>query len=92
MDSIKPCPFCGSFKLEYKQSADYLGTDHYWIECLNCYARTGSSLHSKNAIEKWNKRTLPSDYLGDKPDFSTTLLNSLGRIEGLLKAIHTDMV
>ena len=56
---LKPCPFCGSMKIEV------IGDDKYWIVCRSCGAEgpTPSCLWdcAENAIEEWNKRVGDSD-------------------------------
>lgn len=64
--NLKPCPFCGSTKLEVCNT----WTASYWVECLGCSAqvhgrisfgeRGTKALHVKakaSAIEAWNTRT-----------------------------------
>ncbi len=50
MEKIKPCPFCGSKKV------DVCRTTPYWIRCGRCGADAESDPTRKGAIKNWNRR------------------------------------
>lgn len=56
MDELKPCPFCGTKKIELFKS--HYG---YWIIECDCDITTGNHYNDKSAIAEWNTR-----YLEDK--------------------------
>lgn len=61
------CPHCGGISEVHKASS-LAGGDVWWVECGECGAGTGKSLHVDSAVEKWNRRTgleLPKDKNGE---------------------------
>ena len=72
-EELKPCPFCGCVYIIKGKAVckDAYGNkaDGYYLECLNCGARTGCYPKSSRneAIILWQERT-------DKPDTSKTVL------------------
>jgi Lar family restriction alleviation protein len=46
LDTVKPCPFCGSTDLELCNT----WTASYWIECLWC----GAQMHGESFNEGWD--------------------------------------
>lgn len=53
MTNLKPCPFCGSDKIELKCLDNVI--DIFVCECVVCKARTDRS-SSEIAEYKWNRR------------------------------------
>jgi len=51
-NELKPCPFCGSGRMEVK-----LGKVRYSMMCKNCFAEGGSASTEEGAIAAWNRRT-----------------------------------
>ena len=58
-ERLKPCPFCGG-KGEIYQAPTMLNLkiddDVYWVQCRNCFGRTGNSYSKIEAINAWNRR------------------------------------
>lgn len=54
MKLIKPCPFCGSKKVEVCRT----NPDACWIRCGKCGADAPSHKERKKAISIWNRRPL----------------------------------
>lgn len=52
MEKIKPCPFCGSKKVEVCRTNE----NACWIRCWKCGADAPSNRLRKIAISIWNKR------------------------------------
>ena len=50
--ALKPCPFCGSKKVEF---ANMPGRGMF-VYCMNCKASANIALRKKDAIYLWNKR------------------------------------
>lgn len=59
-ERLKPCPFCEG-KGEIYQAPTMLNLkiddDVYWVQCRNCFGRTGNSYSKIEAINAWNRRT-----------------------------------
>jgi len=60
--NLKPCPFCGKDRAEYKSSGAAGHRASLWIECEYCHAR-GPRLEADRQIEapalaaeEWNRR------------------------------------
>lgn len=55
---IKPCPFCGSIKVEINRTNPHA----CWVSCANwrCDARAGSHKEREGAIRIWNRRLKPA--------------------------------
>ena len=51
-DELKPCPFCGSKKVEF---ANMPGRGMF-VYCMNCKASANIALRKEDAIYLWNKR------------------------------------
>jgi len=70
-DKLKPCPFCGSDDSRtgngtvrpHKNRARNLGPDryHYAISCGTCGFNGPRGLDEQQAIDGWQRRTLPAD-------------------------------
>lgn len=52
MEKIKPCPFCGSKKVDVCRTNE----NACWIRCGRCGADAPGDPHRKVAISIWNKR------------------------------------
>lgn len=70
MDSLKPCPFCGSesvsaFARTCNRDTPYNAADRAFpsVRCQICYAETpGENWGEKaSAIKAWNQRAAPKD-------------------------------
>lgn len=55
MEKLKPCPFCGSKYLNEIQLND--SSDEHYIECFECFAKSGTEKTLLHARVRWNKRT-----------------------------------
>lgn len=55
--NLKPCPFCGSSRVVYRNYDEYDGQymQSHEIACLHCGARLNGK-HKSDAINKWNTR------------------------------------
>lgn len=62
-EKLKPCPFCGSTKLETieicREWSD--GWDDYWenywhVRCNSCDVLVGEFFEEAEAVEAWNRR------------------------------------
>lgn len=67
---LKPCPFCGSYKLKFeKKATKYKGCKAYvaYIRCNSCHARGGTVTNltipyaikedvEREAYNRWNRR------------------------------------
>ena len=51
-EQIKPCPFCGSKKVEVCRTNE----NACWIRCEKCGADSESDPSRKRAIQIWNRR------------------------------------
>lgn len=58
MEKIKPCPFCGSKKVEVNRTNE----NACWISCIRCAAQADSKPARKDAIKLWNKRSYCENY------------------------------
>lgn len=56
-EELKKCPFCDgeAVKKEFHKLMDPY--NFWYIECQNCYAKTGGYRVPKKAIEAWNRRS-----------------------------------
>lgn len=60
MNDLRPCPFCGSKKVDIVQKARYnmnvyAGTDRY-VLCIDCCSSTAHYISDHDAINAWNRR------------------------------------
>ena len=55
MDELKPCPFCGSDRIEI-DDLGYQETPCWFVACNNCGAEISGFLYLSRAIEAWNRR------------------------------------
>ena len=54
---LKPCPFCGSNKVNVYEYKYHGLTDSFGVKCFNCKTESYQFFDSKNeAIEAWNRR------------------------------------
>ncbi len=53
MDSLKPCPFCGSKNLDFNKSKE---KQWYYVYCIECGCAPFLCSSYEEAIEKWDKR------------------------------------
>lgn len=60
MDELKPCPFCGGEEIVIRPVHGYFPKSahrtYYYIQCRNCFARSGDLWRKSKAIEAWNRR------------------------------------
>ena len=61
MFDLKPCPFCGGREIVIRPVHGYFVGSAYqrtyqYIQCRNCFARTGDHGTRPKAIEAWNRR------------------------------------
>lgn len=60
MDKMKPCPFCGSVRIEVylNPNNDLMkyGIEQYKVSCVECAAQLYRGDKSE-AIEAWNRRS-----------------------------------
>ena len=54
MNELKPCPFCGSEKINIWNCNDK--SDSAWCQCESCLASTSVEETEEEAIEAWNRR------------------------------------
>jgi Lar family restriction alleviation protein len=52
MTKLKPCPFCGSENVKFKN----YGRGDTNVQCLNCRVYIEADKLNEDAAEKWNKR------------------------------------
>jgi hypothetical protein len=53
-DDAKPCPFCGSDKLRFREESDPDGEFcGYFIECIFCGAASGKGVDKGDAYLLW---------------------------------------
>jgi Lar family restriction alleviation protein len=52
---VKPCPFCGSTRIE-KGTLEGIDDSVTWISCILCGASTGLKGKVIDAIASWNLR------------------------------------
>lgn len=58
MTELKPCPFCGSYKVHVIEHKYHNLSDSYGVGCFNCKTNSYQFFNSrKEAIEAWNRRT-----------------------------------
>lgn len=55
MKKILPCPFCGSTNIKEIQLSDL--SDAHYLECFECFCRSGIEKTLLHARARWNKRT-----------------------------------
>lgn len=60
MIDLKPCPFCGSVKVELVNKTryvmnEYAGQDWY-VLCDACCSSTGFYISDHDAVNAWNRR------------------------------------
>ena len=53
LSPLKRCPFCGAAG-EVKTEKDESGKRMYYVECVQCHARTAAHRLSVNAIRQWD--------------------------------------
>jgi Lar family restriction alleviation protein len=51
MEKVKPCPFCGSKKVNFER------TSNCWVRCLGCKADGPAHRERQEAIRMWNRRS-----------------------------------
>ena len=52
MTELKPCPFCGSKKIQ-----DNYDWGYFWVECKDCKCKGPDSFEDyEKALQKWNRR------------------------------------
>lgn len=57
-ECLKPCPFCGFDKNEWKfHTAN--GNPVFNVECRKCGAKTAKKMSSAEAVAAWNRRAEP---------------------------------
>ena len=52
MSNLKPCPFCGSKKVEYFEAWE----DEHYVGCHFCKTTGPLTMDKEKAIERWNNR------------------------------------
>lgn len=55
---ILTCPYCGSGQIRVQARGGEYGL-FYYVQCLNCAARTKASSKLEVAVDLWNRRTAP---------------------------------
>ena len=74
MNSLKPCPFCGSgANIEFQERdtgfLENFPRYSFWVECTECHSATAKFYDdSTEAIETWNKRVEIVEKSQEKPD------------------------
>lgn len=61
LKEIKHCPFCGSPGLNEPMIISYYNKNtgrQYFVECTNCHATSCHTETEKDAIRKWNFRSV----------------------------------
>jgi Lar family restriction alleviation protein len=53
---IKPCPFCGSDRIEEENNGDGVHS-YFWYICRSCNAETDGSKDITEARNMWNRRS-----------------------------------
>ena len=67
MDTLKPCPFCGSDKVidegapSYDTVTEEERTTWFTVLCTDCHAEGPPNLGWSGAIEAWNTRPLEDE-------------------------------
>lgn len=57
MEELKPCPFCGSDRVNVIEHKFHHLTNSFGVKCFNCKTESYQFFDSrKEAIEAWNKR------------------------------------
>lgn len=51
-EKIKPCPFCGSKKVDICRTNEHA----CWVRCVRCGADAPSNKSRKVSISNWNRR------------------------------------
>ena len=57
-EKIKPCPFCGSKKVEICRTNE----NACWVRCARCSSESDSRPKRIDAIKLWNKRPKVEGY------------------------------
>lgn len=78
-DKLKPCPFCGSYDIDYNDSKDFYKTSR--VYCLNCSASV-VFYDVKEAIKAWNARVEPEYNYSSYHDGASDMLKQLRRLKG----------
>lgn len=61
MSKLKPCPFCGSSKVEFWRIHEHGGLDGY-VQCRDCWSQGPQEDAPKQAEELWQKRANQPTY------------------------------
>lgn len=57
MEELKPCPFCGSNRVEVRDNdTDDIWEHAYQVMCWECGIRTLYCKTPERAVELWNRR------------------------------------
>ena len=56
MAELKPCPFCGGEEIVIRPVQSAHQRTYYYIQCRNCFARSGDLWRKSKVIEAWNRR------------------------------------
>ncbi len=56
MENVKPCPFCGSHKIDFLEQGFDGDDNNYQILCDGCGTTTGGYATKEKAIAFWNTR------------------------------------
>ena len=62
MEGLKPCPFCGSNKVNVIEHKYYNLTNSFGVKCFNCKTESYQFFDSRTeAAEAWNRRAGDAD-------------------------------
>jgi Lar family restriction alleviation protein len=85
METIKPCPFCGSIIVSVNRSK------LFWVFCRNCNADGLSVVTEAEAIESWNNRPIEDRLRGVIRDIISSLKScKIKDIEAAIEAAERE--
>lgn len=88
METIKPCPFCGSIIVSVSRTAKL-----FWVFCKNCNAEGISKETEAEAIEAWNNRPIEDRLRGVIRDIISSLKScKIKDIEAAIDAAEREVL
>ena len=62
MEGLKPCPFCGSNKVNVIEHKYHILPNSFGVKCFNCKTESYQFFDSRiEAAEAWNRRVRDAD-------------------------------